>query len=323
MKEIKKRVRKSGIIKSLILLMIALLFTSGYFILDVDFDALFNEPCVVDSIDDIEACTGKYTTLKFEEAYNVEYAFEVNGELAGSFVDFGLNDKILIGLVDKDEASALFHNTTDGATEIKELTGVLKEFTDENMITAFNSIFEKYLEKYTEITREELEQVFLPVQFDAYTDSLTNEYITFYTLTTLIGITILLFLVTVIKTLTVKVKYQKGINKDKIEEELLHGPYLYKGKNFILTYNHVVAIHKYSIKANKLDDLIWMYERVVKKIGSSSNEKFVIFNFKGKTNSKVKFKNEDIENVIRLSTFRNTDMLTGYSKENYSKWKNS
>lgn len=309
MEKIKKGLYKKNMYKILFLLAAIIILFSSYFILNVDFDVIFNNPCVVESYSDIEQCTDKYTIINYEKIYDTEIYFNVDSTEKGNFVDIDLDGYILIGLVQREEAVALF-----GKTEARTLTGKLEVFTGDKE-GIIDNVIDTYMDSFgTALTEDELRSVVIDVQFNAYGDSIRNEFVLFYSISAILLLLLLLLIIVVFRRMGIKALYQKDVKKESVLNELEIGPYLFKGKRFILTFNYFVAIG-HRIKVFKLDDLEWTYERIVTNVGSSKKSKYLIFVFKNKQKVKIKFTIEDSENIIRLLTLRNENMKTGFEKK--------
>ena len=317
MKNLKKKIRINNLKKAIICGVIIVILLGILFAMKIDPSLLYEDECIVETVDDIDKCTNKYVKVKTSTVYDTEYLLTVDGESKGHFVDIDLDGRSLIAIVKIDKAKDLFK---DGD---KVITGKLEAFKKGALKDGYDEIVKKYVDDFSEqASEEEIKSAFMPVQLNAYNASKYKILIPFVVIMLPLALAVLMFINYIVKALFVRTKTRKNIDLALLEQELNNGPYLYNKNNFILTNNFAIYLQSGKISAALISELVWLYERNVTQLGSSVKKRYLVLCFDNNLKWRIKFLNEDAEKVIQLLNYKKPNLKAGYSKETLKAWKN-
>ncbi len=324
MKSFKESLKMIALKKCLLYLGLAVLI--GIALWSQDVSDYFKPECVIDSVQDVARCQGenKYVEVNFDTIYQTNYAYTINEKETGLFVDIDLDGYSLIAVVPISYEEDLFSG--DKTT----VHGTLEVFQDEAMIDGYQKIQQQYLEEFKDdATEEEILEMFLPYQLNAYNGKKSD-----------ITLNILLFIIPFIvvccfaiyhfyrfikpdmKQIYGKKDSQREETIKKMEDEYLHKEKEYQKNSLTLTEHYVIQKTTFLLKANQIDNIVWIYNRIIKQYGREVN-RFLIICFNDGTSMNIRAKQEEYDKIVEIIQTKNDHILYGYKPEYQKAWKNN
>ncbi len=165
-----EKIRIRGIVGTIICSVVFCVFI--VLLLTQNLEYFFQEPKVVENIVELGQCKeGERIRLKFTRAYGTDYWYEENGNRLARFIDIEVNGKAFIALVEKTKAEEILKNEN----QEMYLDGIVKIFSEPDMIEGFEMIKQNYLEDFSEeLTEEEILDLFTPMQFLSFGEERPN-----------------------------------------------------------------------------------------------------------------------------------------------------
>lgn len=278
---------------------------------DKSLENTFKDRCTVESVDDAYQCMDKnpWVRVRFDDAYETPYNYLVDGVEVAYYVDLDLEGYSLLSLIDKETATAILNKEVfyvDG--KLTNLTGTHKEGIDKVIDYYKNDLF-------TEYDSVMIDEMILPFELDNYAEEISNSYIAIGILVSLALLSIYflgtgIYQIIYYQNTKIYRTWQQEI--DKLNDELESSM---KYKNLYLLEHYI--IEKAAIKTTiaKLDDIAWMYERVMKQHGIAVNKLCVVALKNGKTLQ------GPVDILEKLQTRLNSQVLVGYTKENQMEYR--
>lgn len=319
-KKLKKKLKRQSLYKSfffLILLGLWILIFLTIFEEDRLQDA-FKERCIIETVEDVTRCQEEnhYVTVKTNTIYTTDYVYTENNIEKAYYLDFDLNGYSLIGLVKKDLAEELLNQ--EGPYEVD---GKIVDF-EEDIEKGKNLIIEEYLqEATTDAEKEQILSMILTPSFDEYTGNVGQEYIISIIFGMLIIVTAyfsiknIYFYIYPYKTKDLKKRNTKEL--EQLENEYNKVPP--KQKHFI-TKNYLGENAILHVRIQKLDNILWIYERSIQQYGIETKRFLVLNNIDGDAIS-LSVNEQEKEQIIEKIMEKNPNLLIGYTKENKNKYK--
>lgn len=305
------------------LLALTFTFLFGFLLWSQDVVDYFKPECTITTIGDVARCQkkNKYVKVTFDTIYRTGYAYTTDNIETGLFVDIDLDGYSLIAVVPIREEKALFEGKQ------KTVHGTLELFHDDAMVDGYHKIKQKYLQDFKDdATEEEILGMFIPYQLNAYNGQKSNQ-----------TISILVFLIPLViafgffcyhfyyflKPDKRKIYGKKDVSFDeitKIEEEYQKKEKLYEKKPLMITDHYLIQKTAILLKANKIENIVWIYEHVVKQYGREVSRSFIICFNDGTSMAIVSNRNEydTIQEILRE---KNDHILYGYKPEYQKLWK--
>ena len=141
MKEFKEIIKKKGIRKTLLYLVLTIIMFSPLIVFHKQAIGTFKGTCVATNYKELKKCQeeGRFTTIKTENIYDVGYNYVVDNVTVGKFLDVDLEGYVILTLADTATADELL-----AQTGTREISGSFSTFK--------NKVFQETKEKSKKTT---------------------------------------------------------------------------------------------------------------------------------------------------------------------------
>lgn len=159
-----ENIRKKGVIGIVVCFIFFITFV--IILINQNWEYAFQKEKEVTNIVELGECKeGDWIRLKFNRAYGTDYWYEKQGEQVARFIDIEVNGKALIALVERNQAEKIL----EGEEKEMYVEGILQTFQEPDMVNGYENIKQNYLEDFsTELTEEEILDLFTPMQLLSY-----------------------------------------------------------------------------------------------------------------------------------------------------------
>lgn len=324
MLELKKRIRLHSIKMSLIWFFLAI-FTMILMLLGSINIKSLTSYCEVSSESDLNKCwkENPYVEIHTKAVVDAGYDYLYNKKKVARFSLVEVNGYAMVSLIEPQKLEQLKDDTSENIV----IRGKLEKFEKDAKLKGYNAIKDIMVKNYQgELTREEILNLFTLVQLNQYNGSKMSLY--FFAL--LGSFFICLFIFFGIKEIMLMKNPSKYHFSDqimladtkeveRIANELESKNYDFQYKNIYLT-KHYLIVGTPVPKLARRENVAWIYEKVVKQKGITTNRNWVVHSLDRKNplvlSSPFK-KHQELGEQLRIS-FPNATF--GYSTELSKKW---
>ena len=323
MKEFKEIIKKKGIRKTLLYLVLTIIMFSPLIVFHKQAIGTFKGTCVATNYKELKKCQeeGRFTTIKTENIYDVGYNYVVDNVTVGKFLDVDLEGYVILTLADTATADELL-----AQTGTREISGSFSTFKNKVFQETKEKVEKDYIERFANeaeiITEEQTRGMFFEYLLNQY----DGEGFPFIFLIILVGVIILLLLFKVYEGIKMIVSPKKFIiygrktlekegNADKSSFEYKNGTYLFKNKNIRITNNYIFDTRGYNFTYHKVNEAVWMYEKGIKRYGLVETGKCLVVKFKDKIGMSLPLNLAERKKVMEIFRVKNKNIIKGYSAE--------
>ncbi len=329
MKEFKEIIKKKGIKKTLLYLILTIIMFTPLIIFHKQVTGTFKGTCVATNYKELQKCQqeGRFTTIKTANIYDVGYNYVVDGVTVGKFLDVDLEGYVILTLADTTTADELLAQTGE-----REISGNFTPFKNKVFKETKEKVEKDYIERFTNeaeiITEEQTRGMFFNYMLNQY----DGEGFPFIFLIILVGVIILLLLFKVYEGLKMIVNPNKFIiygrktlekeeNADKASFEYQNGPYLFKNKDIRITNNYIFDTRGYNFTYHKVNEAVWMYEKGIKRYGLVETGKSLVVKFKDKIGMSLPLNLAERKKVMEIFRVKNKNIVKGYNSEREAQYR--
>lgn len=329
MREFKEIIKKKGIKKTLLYLILTILMFSPLFIFRKQVVGTFKGTCVATNYNELKKCQeeGRFTTIKTVNIYDVGYNYVVDNKTVGKFLDVDLDGYVILTLADTATADELLNQVGE-----REISGNFSTFKNKVFQETKEKVEKDYIERFANeaeiITEEETRGMFFNYMLNQY----DGEGFPFIFVIILVGVIILLLLFKVFEGLKMIISPNKCIiygrktlekegNADKASFEYRNGPYLFKNKNIRITNNYIFDTRGYNFMYHKVNEAVWMYEKGIKRYGIIETGKNLVVKFKDKVGMSLPLNLAERKKVMEIFRVKNKNIVKGYSAEREAQYR--
>jgi len=323
LKNFESIIRKKGILKTVIYLLLIIVIVSPLIILRKQVTASLKGTCVATTYNELEQCRleGRYTKIKTKNIYDVNYNYVVDERIVGKFLDIDLGGRVIIALADSKTASELLSKEGE-----KTISGYLISFENKAFKETLAKIKEDYAKKFVtedgSFTTENAHNMFFSHMLNQY-DGKNIPYIIPVIIVCILTILLLPRLLDGVKMIVVPTKYKgygklslsQDENSNKADFEYQNGPYLFSNKHIKVTNNYIFDTKGLDFNYHKNNEAVWMYEETIKKYGLIETDKNLVIKFKDSFTLSLPLTLSERKKMMEIFRVKNKDIIKGYSKE--------
>lgn len=323
MNEFKTIIRKKGISKTITYTILIFIMLLPVIILHKPMIGSFKGTCIATNFKELQKCSdsGRPTTIKTTNIYDVSYNYIVDDKVVGKFLDVDLEGHVILTLADVATADELLNKTGE-----REISGHFNSFRSKVFKDTLKKVENDYIERFAleseTITTEQARGMFFPYLLNQY----DGEGFPYIIPVIIIGIIIILLLFKLIEGIKMILKPERFIiykrtmlkNEENIEKasfELQNGPYLFQNKNVKITNNYIFDLKGYRFTYHKINEAVWMYEQKIKRYGLVETGTYLIIKFKDKVSYTLTLNLTERKKVMEILRVKNPKIIKGYSEE--------